>query len=79
LQGSVQSAAGSACLEHQAGCHTQGDGLLAKRSGGGNVLGGSGRSVLLISIYVDDLIITGAKEREVETFKGSNEEDLRHE
>jgi hypothetical protein len=30
---------------------------------------GSGRSVLLVGIYVDDLIITGAEEREVEAFK----------
>jgi hypothetical protein len=30
---------------------------------------GSGRSVLLVSVYVNDLIITGAKEREVEAFK----------
>jgi hypothetical protein len=30
---------------------------------------GSGCSVLLVSVYVDDLIITGAKEREVEVFK----------
>jgi hypothetical protein len=30
---------------------------------------GSGRSVLLVGVYVDDLIITGAEEREVEAFK----------
>jgi hypothetical protein len=30
---------------------------------------GSGRSVLLVGVYVDDLIITGTKEREVEAFK----------
>ena len=30
---------------------------------------GSGRTVLLVDIYVDDLIITGAKERKVEVFK----------
>jgi hypothetical protein len=30
---------------------------------------GSGRSVLLIGVYVDDLIITGVEEREVEVFK----------
>jgi hypothetical protein len=68
-KGSVRSAAGYACLERQAGRHTQGNGLLAKRSRGDNVLGGSGCSILLVSVYVDDLIITGAKEREVEAFK----------
>ena len=30
---------------------------------------GSGRSVLLVGVYVDDLIITGTEEREVEAFK----------
>jgi hypothetical protein len=30
---------------------------------------GSGRSVLLVGVYVDDLIITGAEQREVEAFK----------
>ena len=30
---------------------------------------GSGRSVLLVDVYVDDLIITGAEDREVEAFK----------
>ena len=30
---------------------------------------GSGRSVLLVGVYVDDLIITGAEDREVEAFK----------
>jgi hypothetical protein len=30
---------------------------------------GSGRSVLLVGVYVDDLIITGVEEREVEAFK----------
>jgi hypothetical protein len=30
---------------------------------------GSGRYVLLVGVYVDDLIITGAEEREVEAFK----------
>jgi hypothetical protein len=30
---------------------------------------GSGRSILLVGVYVDDLIITGAEEREVEAFK----------
>ena len=30
---------------------------------------GSGCSVLLVSVYVDDLIITGAEHREVEAFK----------
>ena len=30
---------------------------------------GSGRSFLLVGVYVDDLIITGAEEREVEAFK----------
>jgi hypothetical protein len=30
---------------------------------------GSGRNVLLVSVYVDDLIITGAEEHKVEVFK----------
>ena len=30
---------------------------------------GSGRFVLVVGVYVDDLIITGAEEREVEAFK----------
>jgi hypothetical protein len=30
---------------------------------------GSSRTVLLVGVYVDDLIITGAKEEEVEKFK----------
>ena len=30
---------------------------------------GSGRNVLLVGVYVDDLIITGAKEQKVEVFK----------
>ena len=30
---------------------------------------GSGRSVLLVGVYVDDLIITGVEDREVEVFK----------
>ena len=30
---------------------------------------GSGRIVLLVGIYVDDLIITGAEEQKVEVFK----------
>ena len=30
---------------------------------------GSGRSVLLVGVYVDDLIITGAEEDRVEAFK----------
>ena len=30
---------------------------------------GSGRNVLLVGVYVDDLIITGAEEQKVEVFK----------
>ena len=30
---------------------------------------GSGRSILLVGVYVDDLIITGAEEQKVELFK----------
>jgi len=30
---------------------------------------GSGRNVLLVGVYVDDLIITGAEEQRVEVFK----------
>jgi len=32
---------------------------------------GSGRTVLLVGIYVDDLIITGADQGEVENFKAA--------
>ena len=30
---------------------------------------GNGRNVLLVSVYIDDLIITGAEEQKVEVFK----------
>ena len=35
---------------------------------------GSGRTVLLVGFYVDDLIITGAEEEEVEKFKAQMKE-----
>jgi hypothetical protein len=35
---------------------------------------GSGRSVLLVGVYVDDLIITGAEEEEVKSFKAQMKE-----
>jgi hypothetical protein len=35
---------------------------------------GSRRTVLLVGVYVDDLIITGAKEEEVEKFKAQMKE-----
>ena len=36
--------------------------------------GGSGRTVLLVGVYVDDLIITGADQGEVENFKAAMKE-----
>jgi hypothetical protein len=35
---------------------------------------GSGHSVLLVGIYVDNLIITGAEEKELEAFKAQIKE-----
>jgi len=35
---------------------------------------GSGRSVLLVGVYVDNLIITGAEEEEVKSFKAQMKE-----
>jgi hypothetical protein len=55
-------------LEHEARRHAQGHELLAECARGGGVPAGSGRSVQLVSICVDDLIITGAEEG-VEAFK----------
>jgi hypothetical protein len=50
-------------LEREARRHTQ-DGLQAERA-----RGGSERNVLLVGVYIDDLIITGAEEQKVEVFK----------
>jgi len=37
---------------------------------------GSGRSVLLVGVYVDDLIITGAEEDRVEAFKAQMKKEF---
>ncbi|XP_066333521.1 uncharacterized protein [Miscanthus floridulus] len=37
---------------------------------------GSGHNVLLVDIYIDDLIITGAEEQKVEVFKAFDMSDL---
>lgn len=64
VQGSLWLAAGITRLEREVGRHAEGDGLPPERAR----RWGSGHTVLLVGVYVDDLIITGTEE-EVKKFK----------
>jgi hypothetical protein len=54
-------------VECQAGFHAQGDGLHAKAASGGHL--SAGQWGKCSALYVDDLVITDAKDAEVVAFK----------
>jgi hypothetical protein len=52
-------------VECQAGFHAQEDRLHAMPAQGDHLSAGQWRNVVLVGVYVDDLVITGAKDTEV--------------
>jgi hypothetical protein len=68
-QGSLWLATCTESVECQAGFHAQGDGLHAKPARGGHLSAGNEGNALLVDVYVDDLVITDAKDAEVAVLK----------